>query len=179
MQWQRTSRRVSMPTYHEVFELKSSLKPCFHDITGHVREAVSRSGISDGIAVVYSQHTTCSVMIQEESHDRTFDGTKYLLQDLLEVFEGIVPRCEREGQYLHPGPEHIEYVTTSLGEEPTWSLNTDAHLRSLFMGRSESIPIIDGKLELGEFGQVYFVDFDGVRERTRVVRVQVVGDRRG
>jgi secondary thiamine-phosphate synthase enzyme len=163
-------------TYHESFEVESDLKPTFHDVTDRVKEIVSQSGIKDGITVVYSQHTTCSVMIQEESHDRTYHGVKYLLQDLLDVFEVLIPGCSKEGQYLHPGPEHIEYAVGDLGELPAWSLNTDAHLRSCLLGRSESIPIIDGELELGEFGQVYFVDFDSVRARKRVVRVQVVGD---
>ena len=44
------------------------------------------------------------------------------------------------------------------------------------MGRSEAIPMIDGKLELGEFGQIYFVDFDSVRARERVVRVKIIGE---
>ena len=57
-----------------------------------------------------------------------------------------------------------------------WSLNTDAHLRSCLMGRSESIPLVDGELQLGEFGEIYFVDFDSVRQRERVMQVQIVGE---
>jgi len=63
-----------------------------------------------------------------------------------------------------------------VGEEPAWTLNTDAHLRSALIGRSESIPIVQGKLELGEHGRIYFADFDGTRPRMRIVRVQVVGE---
>ena len=57
-----------------------------------------------------------------------------------------------------------------------WCLNTNAHLRSCLLGRSESIPIVEGELQLGEFGRIYFADFDGVRARERVVRVQIVGE---
>ena len=64
----------------------------------------------------------------------------------------------------------------NIGEEPAWTLNTDAHLRSALIGRSESIPIVQAKLELGEHGRIYFADFDGTRPRTRIVRVQVVGE---
>jgi thiamine phosphate synthase YjbQ (UPF0047 family) len=163
-------------THHEFFEAQSDLLPTFHDVTERVKEIVSRSGITGGIAVVYSQHTTCSVIIQEESHDTTYHGTKYLLQDLLDVLGALIPQCRKEGQYLHPGPEHIRYAVEDLGELPSWSLNTDAHLRSCLMGRSETIPVIQGELELGEFGHIYFVDFDSVRARKRVVRVQVVGE---
>ena len=166
-----------MATHHETFTIQSDRRPTFHDVTGRVREIVKKSGIRNGIAVVYSQHTTCSVMIQEEAHDENYWGTKFILQDLLNVFEKIVPTCRTEGQYLHPGPKHIEHARKNLAEEAFWSLNTDAHLRSCLLGRSESIPLVDGALELGQFGVIYFVDFDQVRARERTVRVQIVGDK--
>ena len=165
-----------MTVYHELFEINTAARATFHDVTARVNEIVARSGVNNGITVVFSQHTTCSIMIQEESHDTTYHGTKYILQDLLNVFEKIIPQCRHEGQYLHPGPQHATYAVEELGERAEWSLNTDAHLRSCLMGRSESIPLVDGKLELGQFGLVYFVDFDGTRERKRTVRVQIVGE---
>jgi len=114
-------------------------------------------------------------MIQEESHDVNYWGTKSIMQDLVNALERITPTCKTEGQYLHPGPEHIKDAV-SREEQPSWSLNTDAHLRSIILGRSESIPIIAGKLELGEFGRIYFADFDQVRARGRKVHFQIVGD---
>jgi thiamine phosphate synthase YjbQ (UPF0047 family) len=133
------TRRGTMATHHESIEIETEAMPTFYDMTDQVREIVARSNIMDGIAVVFSQHTSCSVIIQEESHDTTYFGTKYLFQDLLDVLEALIPRCRREGQYLHPGPEHIEYVVEALGELPAWSLNTDAHLRScLLAGRVHS-----------------------------------------
>ncbi len=166
-----------MTVYHDTLEVRSPLhKPMFHDVTAAAAHAVTRSGIRAGTITVYSPHTTCSVIIQEESHDTLHDGTKFLLQDLLDRLETLVPTCRHEGQYLHPGPAHIAHAVGNLGEEATWSLNTDAHIRSALIGRSETIPVVDGRLELGQFGQVYFVDFDGVRDRTRTVHFQVVGE---
>lgn len=165
-----------MTVYHEQFQLHTGARPRFVDVTEQVRDVVTHSGVRDGIVVVYSQHTTCSVLIQEDSHDTTFDGTKYLMQDLLNALQAIMPRCRHEGQYLHPGPEHIEHATQNLGEQAVWSLNTDAHLRSCLLGRSESVPVVEGELQLGDFGRIYFADFDAVRARQRVVRVQVVGE---
>lgn len=165
-----------MAVHQESFRIETEAKPTFHDVTDKVREIAARSGIRNGIVAVYSQHTTCSVMIQEESHDSTYDGTKFLLQDLLDVFQKMIPSCRREGQYLHPGPEHIKHATENLDELAVWSLNTDAHLRSCLMGRSETIPLVDGRLELGEFGQIHFIDFDSVRARERIVRTQIVGE---
>jgi thiamine phosphate synthase YjbQ (UPF0047 family) len=97
------------------------------------------------------------------------------MQDLVDVLEKIIPTCRTEGQYHHPGPKHIE-AGLKLKEEASWSLNTDAHLRSVLLGRSESIPVIQGGLELGQFGRIYFADFDQVRARERFVKVQIVGE---
>ena len=129
-----------------------------------------------GTITVYSPHTTCSVITQEASHDRLYDGTEHLLQDMLDRLEVLVPTCRHEGQYLHPGKLHISHAVENLGEEAVWSLNTDAHIRSALIGRSETIPIVDGRMELGEFGRIYFVDFDGVRARDRTVHFQLVGE---
>ena len=164
-----------MPVYHETFKIQSDRRPAFHDVTAQVQEALIKSRIKNGILVVFSQHTTCSVMIQEASDDTNYWGTDLLMQDLVNVLENIIPTCRTEGQYLHPGPKHI---TAAAGrrEFPSWSLNTDAHLRSVLMGRSQSIPVVDGQMVLGEFGHIYFADFDQVRARERIVRVQIVGE---
>ena len=164
-----------MSVYHETFKIQSDRRPTFHDVTEQVREALRNSGIKNGILVVFSQHTTCSVMIQEVSDDTNYWGTELLMQDLVNVLETIIPTCRTEGQYLHPGPKHIT-AAAGRDEHPSWSLNTDAHLRSILMGRSQSIPIVDGQMEVGEFGHIYFADFDQVRARERIVRVQIVGE---
>ncbi|OGO34923.1 MAG: hypothetical protein A2Z16_06785 [Chloroflexi bacterium RBG_16_54_18] len=164
-----------MAVYHGSFSIQSDRRTTFEDVTGRVQEILGKSGIRNGILVVFSQHTTCSVMIQEASDDVNYWNTELLMQDLVNVFENIIPTCRTEGQYLHPGPRHI-VAAAGRDELPTWSLNTDAHLRSIIMGRSESIPLVDGAMTLGEFGRIYFADFDQVRARERVVRVQIVGE---
>lgn len=166
-----------MTVHHAVIDVHSPLhKPMFHDVTAAAAATVATAGIRAGTITIYSQHTTCSVIIQEESHDRTFDGTEFLLQDMLDRLELMAPTCRHEGQYMHPGPKHIAYATGSLGEEAWWSLNTEAHVRSGFIGRSETIPVNDGAMELGEFGRIYFVDFDGTRPRDRKVHFTVMGE---
>ena len=166
-----------MTVHHVVIGVHSDLhKPMFHDVTAAAAEAVAASEVQAGTITIYSQHTTCSVIIQEESHDRTFDGTEFLLQDMLNRLELMVPTVRHEGQYLHPGPKHIAHATGNLGEEAWWSLNVDAHIRSGFIGRSETIPINERVMELGQFGRIYFVDFDGVRDRDRKVHFTVMGE---
>jgi len=150
--------------------------PHFHNITDEVKRIVAESGVKNGTCTVYSHHTTCSVMIQESSHDTNFYGREYMQMDLIEIMEKIIPTCRTEGQYYHPGPKHIEFALSHPGEEPKGSLNTDAHLRSSFFGRSETIVVENGVLSLGEFGFVYFIDWDQVRERARVAEVVVMGE---
>lgn len=164
-----------MAVFHGSFQIQSDRRPTFDDVTEKVETLLTQTAIREGIVLVYSQHTTCSVMIQEAADDVNYWGTELLMQDLVNVLEKIIPTCRTEGQYLHPGPMHIE-AARGRDELPSWSLNTDAHLRSVLMGRSVSIPMIDGRMMLGEFGRIYFADFDQVRARERTVRVQVVGD---
>jgi secondary thiamine-phosphate synthase enzyme len=166
-----------MKVYHGTIELQSNgLNPTYHDVTKKVREIVSNSDVKNGICVVYSQHTTCSIIFQECSHDHNLWGTEYLQQDLNNIMEKIVPTCRTEGQYLHPGPKHLEFSTKTVGEDGKYSLNTDAHLRSVFFGRSESFVINDGNLQFGEFGYVYFIDWDQTRARKRICQVQIIGE---
>jgi secondary thiamine-phosphate synthase enzyme len=164
-----------MSVYQKYFKIQSAARPTFEDVTDQVSDVLSESNIKNGILVVFSQHTTCSVLIQEASDDKNYYGTDLLMQDLVNVFEKIIPTCLTEHQYLHPGPEHIE-AAEGRDELPSWSLNTDAHLRSVILGRSVTIPITDSEMILGEFGRIYFADFDQVRARDRFVRVHIIGE---
>ncbi len=165
-----------MKIFRETIKARSTAHyPTYHKITEDVRDIISRSGIQNGICVIYSHHTTCSVFTQECSFDKAYNGLEFLQQDLTDIFEKLVPTCIKEGQYMHPGPELTEYAI-SVGESKLEALNTDAHLRSVLLGRSETIVVIDGKLDMGQFGHVYFVDFDKTRVRDRVVQVQLIGE---
>ena len=152
----------------------TGMRPTFHKVTDVVKELVARSGVQSGVCIVYSRHTTCSVIIDEDSFDRAYTGLTYLQQDLTDILEKIIPTCRKEGQYMHPGPILTEF-SAKHGEDKPGTLNTDAHLRSSILGRSESIPVINGSLELGEFGHIYFVDFDHTRPRERSITVQLIG----
>jgi len=166
-----------MKVYRGTVEVQSKdHRPDFHDVTAEVKKIIAESGVKNGICVVYSHHTTCSIIIQECSHDHNYFGREYLQQDLINVMEKLIPTCQTEGQYLHPGPKHIEFALSIPGEEAKGSLNTDGHLRSSIFGRSESIPLVDGNLSLGMFGFIYFVDWDQIRERKRVCEVQIIGE---
>lgn len=163
-----------MPYHHASFTIQSDRRPTFDDVTDQAKEILAGTGVKNGLMVVYSQHTTCSVLIQEQSDDVTYWGTQFILQDMVNGLEKVFPTCNNEGQYLHPGPVHIDIAKRERSEEASWSLNTDAHLRSVLLGRSVIVPVNDGRAELGEFGRIYFADFDQVRARRRTVRVCII-----
>jgi thiamine phosphate synthase YjbQ (UPF0047 family) len=166
-----------MAVYHETFKIQSDRRVTFHDVTDDVQRVLERSGIRNGTLMVYSQHTTCSVLIQERSFEEDYTGTELLMRDLLTVLESVIPTCRTEGQYRHPGPKIVEIAVKELGEQPFMALNTDAHLRSVVLGRSETVPVSDGALMMGQYGRFWFVDFDQTRARERTVWVQVMGER--
>ena len=162
--------------YRESFKVQSNDKMCtFHNVTAQAKEILARSGIRNGILVVYSHHTTCAVITQECAFDMSMTGLETLQQDLLEAFETMIPTQRKEGMYLHPGPKALEFAEEH-GEDARGCHNTDAHLRSSIIGRSETIVVEDGVPDLGEFGFIYFIDFDQTRARQRTVQVMVIGE---
>jgi secondary thiamine-phosphate synthase enzyme len=165
-----------MAAIHEIIPIKTRHGIDFVDITETVGGIVKKSEIKNGIVVVFSQHTSCSIFIQEDSEGTTYTGAPLILQDTVNCLEKIIPDCKYEGQYLHPGKYHTEQAFQLRNEKNEWCLNTDGHIRSSIMGRSETIPLLDGEMTLGEFGRIYFAEFDQTRERDRMVRVQILGE---
>jgi len=162
--------------YREEFHLMSnSGTPTFHNVTELAKNAVKNSNISNGIVVVYSHHTTCCVIIDECAFDMSMTGLETLQQDFVDVFEKIIPTFRTEGMYQHPGPKALKFGAEH-DEDARSCHNTDAHLRSALVGRSETVVIMDGKLDMGEFGYIYFIDFDQTRARERTVQIQVIGE---
>ena len=162
--------------YREEIKLQSNDKVCtFHDITDQVKEIIKYSGIKDGTVTVYSHHTTCSVITQEDAFDMSMTGLDRLQQDLINVMEDIMPTYRTEGMYLHPGPKAIVFADEH-GEDLRGCHNTDAHLRSSIIGRSVTIVMFDGEADLGDYGRVQFIDFDQTRARKRTVQVMVMGE---
>ena len=80
--------------FRESFKLQSRDRAVsFHDVTDKVKELAAKSGIKNGIVVVYSHHTTCSVITQECAFDMSMTGLETLQQDLVNVFEEWIPTC--------------------------------------------------------------------------------------
>ncbi|MGX6979688.1 YjbQ family protein [Vagococcus elongatus] len=154
-------------------------RPSYYDVTDEVNCALKESKVKNGIVVVSSPHTTCSVFFDEYMHDVNYYGDDLLQVDLNEVMEKIIPTQKTEGQYHSPGPKHIAYGLTKTDPDypaMEWAmLNTDGHLRSTIIGASESFIIKNGILLTGKVGYIYFVDFDQTRERNRQCNILIMG----
>lgn len=172
-----------MSFYFNNFQVKTVQgRPSYHMITDKVKNIVKKSQIQNGICLVQTTHTTCSVYFDEYMHDRNYYNDDYLQVDLNNVLSKIIPRQTTENYpYLSPGPKHIAYgmkKTDPNYPAVKWTmLNTDGHLRSDLLGSSVSLCVHNQKLLLGSVGQIFFVDFDQTRERNRNIEVMVIGDK--
>ena len=130
------------------------------DITDEVAEAVRESGVKDGIACVYSPHTTCCVRVNELENG--------FLEDFAALLRRLVPS---DGYYAH---DDWERRTENICEEDMTVGNGHSHCMSMLLGSAgEAIPVRDGELCLGTWQRVLFLELDRERERRWIV--QVVG----
>ena len=144
---------MEFKVYQKELELQSrGWIPTFHDISKEINEIVEKSGVKNGTVSIVSHHTTCSVMVQECSHDIDSFDLEYLQHDLLDIMRKMIPDFAEEHQYRHPGPIHAQYGRYVNEPGDYSSMNTDGHLRSVFFGRSETMTIKDGILD-GGFGE--------------------------
>jgi len=134
-----------MPTY--VFNVSTSSHTDLVNITTLVKEAVERSGVQEGLCVVYVPHTTAAVFINEGADPDVARDIAYKLSQLIE--------------WEDPNYKHLEG-------------NSAAHIRSAIIGNSRVIPVVNGKLTLGTWEAVFLAEFDGPRHRK--VIVQIIGE---
>lgn len=172
-----------MAIYSETLSLATCAgRVSYHNITEQVKEIVEKSGIKDGICVVQSPHTTCSVIFEEYVHDTDFNGDEYLQVDLNRILDRIVPRELTENMdYRYPGPKHLDFLMSmndpNYPADPGTILNGDAHIRGSLFGASETFILKDGKTLTGTVGYIYFIDWDQNRERNRKCHVLVMGEK--
>jgi secondary thiamine-phosphate synthase enzyme len=130
------------------------------DITDEVNEAVRESGVVNGIACVYSPHTTCCVRVNEFEQG--------FLDDFAELLKRLVPS---ERYYAH---DDWDRRTENICPEDMECGNGHSHCMSMLLGSAgESVPVQNGELQLGTWQRVLFLELD--RERDRRWIVQVVG----
>ena len=119
------------------------------DITPQVTSVVSGSGVQNGLVCVYAQGATAATMIQE-------NWDESVQTDVVNLLQKLIPR----GVWLHDRQDG----------------NGDSHLKAGLVGPSETIPVIDGKLGLSTWQNIFFCEFDGPRSERRVVCTVIADD---
>ena len=114
-------------------------------ITDKVEEAVRKSEVKEGLCLVSAMHLTASVIVQDDEEG--------LHQDIWEWLEKLAPFKE---DYRH----HL------TGED-----NADAHLKNLLLHFQVVLPITNGKLDLGPWQEIFYVEFDGQRPKRVIIKI--------
>ena len=112
------------------------------DITKQVQQVVDRSGMRDGLVSVYVQGATAGIMIQE-------NWDESVQTDVINLLAKLIPR----GVWLQDRQDG----------------NGDSHLKAGLVGPSETVPVIDGKLGLSTWQNLFLCEFDGPRSERRIV----------
>jgi len=120
------------------------------DITEVVQKAVSGANIQHGLVTVFVSGSTAGVT--------TIEYEPGLVRDLKEALRRLFP-------------ENLPYAHHETGGDD----NGFSHLRASFVGPSLSVPIVEGRLQLGTWQQIVLVDFD-VRPRSRAFLIQLIGE---
>lgn len=136
-----------MKIVKEEFRVSTKSRNQMVDITSEVSSLISRSGITNGDAIIYCSHTTAAITINENADPSVTHDIILTLEDLL--------------------PKHRSGYRHSEG-------NSDSHCKSSLVGCSEQILISNGSPELGTWQGIFFCEFDGPRNRR--VTVQIRGE---
>ena len=124
-------------------QVKTTAHTQMIDITRQIQDAVTESGVQDGICTIFVPHTTAAVTINENADPD-------VVRDFTMEIGKIVP--------WEDGYHHMEG-------------NSAAHLKSSMIGFSEQVIIEDGRLVLGVWQGIYFCEYDGPRNRKVIVKI--------
>ncbi len=129
---------------HRVITASTTKHFEFLDITGEVESLVSKSKVKEGMLHIYSRHTTTGIIINENEPG--------LLSDMERMFDKLIPMS---AGYHHDRTDN----------------NAHSHLRAVLCGSSKTVPIVDGKLQLGTWQRIFLVEFDGPRMREVLLQI--------
>lgn len=133
------------------------------DVTDEVQDVVERAEIENGMALVYSPHTTCAVVVNERESG--------FAEDFAELLAEIAP-CAEDRYYRH---DDLDIRTEGIEDDTADFPNGHSHCRAgLLASSSQAIPVLGGRLALGRWQRIFFCELDRARERK--IFVQVIGE---
>jgi secondary thiamine-phosphate synthase enzyme len=147
---------MNVKIHKEKINLESKNQIEFFDLTEKVQKVIDDSGIREGQALVFAQHTTMGVVV---NHNEPM-----LMQDFMRIMYKIAPMDDR---YSHD----LFELRRSSSSKSDGRSNGHSHCKSLFVGVSQTIPVEKGKLLLSGKQSVFAIEFDGARKRDVVIQV--------
>ncbi len=152
----RINEAVTPRLFREILKYTASGAPEFIDITQQVKGVLASSEIREGSVLVFTRHTTAAIEINEDE--------PLLMEDLKQFLVRMAPR---DGNYKH-NDFFIRTANMTEDECP----NGHAHCQHLFLGTSETIPVVDGELILGRWQRIFLIELDRPREREVFIQIQ-------
>jgi thiamine phosphate synthase YjbQ (UPF0047 family) len=154
----------------QVTSVSSQGRAEFIDIMDRVRDIVAKSDVRAGLAVVYLGRSSYGIVVQEKG--------PALQKDFWDIYNKLFPKEEGDMYvndvkklYPHPDPNSPLRHTNP----DCMYLNAHSHLRAYFLPPSLTFPVVNGKMLIGDFQTLFFVELDETRVRTRKITVHVVG----
>jgi|TARA_R110000782_G_scaffold156925_1_gene249114 secondary thiamine-phosphate synthase enzyme len=141
--------------------IKFNTDKLFTNITDQVQTFLDKGGCTDGLVTIYSPHTTCCIWLTEDELLHHAD-VRFFLDKMAPMWKN--PEGDQKNiKYLH---DILSLRADVSLDEP---INGHSHIRSMFFGSSESVPVIDSKLCLGKWKQIFIVELDPNRDREVLV----------
>lgn len=147
-----------MKFYTKILKLKTKKELEFIDITNKLKDIIAHHQIREGFLNVFSKHTTLAIKINEYE--------PLLLKDMEWFMKKLVPEKRK---YFH------DIINLRKNCSPNESANAKGHLKSMLMETFQIIPIINYKLQLGKYQQIFAIETSGPREREIII--QIFGER--
>jgi secondary thiamine-phosphate synthase enzyme len=139
-----------MCIHHEQFEVRTNSKGTY-EITDDVQAKIDKCGLQNGIVTVFVQHTSCSVIIMENA-----DPTAR--RDMEEFFNRLVPE---DADYFTHGSEGSD--------------DMPSHIRMVLTRTSETVPIADGKMQLGTWQGIFLFEHRRASHRRKLF-ITIIGE---
>lgn len=131
--------------FMQTIKVRSNQREEMIDITVEIKRALRESGEKEGIVVLFVQHTTCGLTVNENADPD-------VQTDILSALRKLIPQHGMDFKHAED--------------------NSDAHLKSSLFGSSVTIPFFNGELLLGRWQGIYLCEFDGARERKIVFTIR-------
>jgi secondary thiamine-phosphate synthase enzyme len=132
-------------SFTDYMTFKTKARHEYVNITGRIEDAVTKSGVSEGLCLVSAMHITAGIFVNDDENG--------FRADLTALLERLAPEGE-------------DYRHHDTGED-----NGEAHLRNMLIGHQVVLPVTKGQLDLGPWEQVFYAEFDGRRPKRVVIKV--------